>query len=875
MFLFPLLGVAQSVEFIAESSYWPALVGPVFGTLESTGSPDNGGLISLFLKNDHPASGDEITDVKVYAGTQELPVDGWRSWPVIIAPGGGTSFLNIKGGTNAFSTGQNLTVQVTTTGGQVLSKSIQTETTSVKLVNIVPSQEMNRLFFYLRNDGQEDFLVSRLHLNEWEFEVGISPELSVVGSTPVIKPSATLILSLSLPFIVSENFPLSARVRSQRLSGGPLEWTTHGVRLVAAHFPLGSWHSSAFNPENMTGRHRLRTLALNSMHGPGNPQLMQDGVNRFFIRTVWEPSFGDPFNPALGAATVSAHSATDYVHVWSVDDEPDLNNKPIPEQIEKSWVYWQNDPNTPSYVNLASQKKYQRYGWHTDVVSMDHYTSPAAPNVIPNSWIPFIGRVGSLREALEYSEYLKYNLEPRRTWSWSQLAGSVWSYPPKDFEVNYQFWAHIMGGAKGIHWFVAQSNTQANYPEQWNEAFKLTRQLNPVKNLILYGEPLKIVQTDNNKTDSRALVGPDAMVVMAANNDATFNYNVGALQWNAVSNAHPFWIQFTVPDWISIDQIYEAVPDGKIPVQGLESFGNRTYRITGNIHKESRVFVFAKNDDQAPGAPQGLQMADFFNDEEFVLSWKEPWDNFGVAGYEVFADNILLDSVSHPIYTVKEGVSICEVNQFKVRAYDASGNLSAFDTFSPILVPSQVQPQIVAQPLDAWVTEGQDTLFEVIATGSEVMYDWFMSTDDGLSWTEVQNDGMFSGANTPQLRISAVPAALHNTLFRCRVNAFCNDLADTSLDGRLRVVGVSLEESAHADWQIFPNPTASGVFIDGFSGQNLTRISVLNPEGKVLIRNEEPSSGLVYLSLDGLAPGLYFISVTDPRGTHVQKVIKH
>ncbi len=869
---------AQQVQFVDEYSFLKASWGQEFGNLEDTNNPDLGGLISLFLRNSDPNSTDKVVQVRAFSGSQEIEIDGWRCWPEEI-PSTSTvnnvSFLNIKGIVAGLGENSSVDIEVTLESGSILTKTIENVTPKVKLANIMPNQQMNKLYIYFRNDGTQNFSLNQLNINNWNMEVGNTPELQIIGGINAIEPKGTLIIELTYPFSLTVNTPLSIRAKFTNLVSNETQWTTAGVRLVPSEFPLGSWHSSAFNPDNLAGRHNLRELGINTLHGPGNPNLMAQAHSKYFMRTIWEPNFGNPFNAAIGAQTVFANAGQPFINAWSVDDEPDLNGKEISEQLSKSLVYWKNDPSTPSYVNLCVQKKYQRYGWHTDIVAMDHYTSPAAPNVIPLSWIPVIGRIGSLREALEYSDYLKYNLEPRRTWTWSQLAGNVWNYPPLDFEVNYQFWAHLMGGAKGLEWFVAQANTKNNFSEQWNEAVKLIRQLNPIKNQILYAEPVKIVQTNTNRIDSRALVSKDAMIVIVANNDATYNFSLSTQRWNGVSNPNNFVIEFTVPHWINIEQSYQALSGIKSPIQNLEDLGNRKYRISGNIHKEGLVFVFAKNDTQAPDAPTGLNIAHFFNDEDFVLSWKEPFDDFGINKYEIFADDSMITEVYHPIFFAKNSINYCDVNIWKVRALDASGNISDFNTYQPVIEITDIAPEILTQPSNASVSLGQDTSFTIVANGNFLMYNWYYSLDDGNTWIKILDNQTFSGAKTSQLNISNTPETLHNALFKGIVREFCTDLIVESNPAKLIISNLGAQEISPKNIIIYPNPAGDFIQISGLQSDEPMQIKIWGIQGNLMqIVQKSTTSGVLHLDINTLDAGIYFLEMKSENYFGVKKFVK-
>lgn len=73
---------------------------------------------------------------------------------------------------------------------------------------------------------------------------------------------------------------------------------------------------------------------------------------------------------------------------------------------------------------------------------------------------------------------------------------------------------------------------------------------------------------------------------------------------------------------------------------------------------------------------------------------------------------------------------------------------------------------ITSQPTPVYVTEGQNAVFTVGATGSVVSYQWLYSSDSGKSWNNVSA----SGANTNTLTLYNVNSGLDGYYYKCLVN---------------------------------------------------------------------------------------------------------
>ncbi len=75
------------------------------------------------------------------------------------------------------------------------------------------------------------------------------------------------------------------------------------------------------------------------------------------------------------------------------------------------------------------------------------------------------------------------------------------------------------------------------------------------------------------------------------------------------------------------------------------------------------------------------------------------------------------------------------------------------------------------QPLNSSILPGGNTSFSVTATGSVSGYQWYQSTN-GVTFSPLVNDAVFSGVSSATLTVTNAPEALNNTYYRCVVSAF-------------------------------------------------------------------------------------------------------
>ncbi len=91
--------------------------------------------------------------------------------------------------------------------------------------------------------------------------------------------------------------------------------------------------------------------------------------------------------------------------------------------------------------------------------------------------------------------------------------------------------------------------------------------------------------------------------------------------------------------------------------------------------------------------------------------------------------------------------------------------LSETITIEPCCTPAT----ITTQPKDSTVCEGNNATFTVEATGTSLAYQWQVSTDAGLNWTDLTNVGVYSGVSTNTLTITGATGALNGNQYRVEI----------------------------------------------------------------------------------------------------------
>lgn len=190
-------------------------------------------------------------------------------------------------------------------------------------------------------------------------------------------------------------------------------------------------------------------------------------------------------------------------------------------------------------------------------------------------------------------------------------------------------------------------------------------------------------------------------------------------------------------------------------------------------------------------------------------------------------------------------------------SYPTVGCTSAA-TLVPVTV--NIPVAITAQPVNAVVCTDKVTSFSVTVTGTSPAHNWQYSTQNGNpgTWVTISNGGVFSGANTATLTISAPPVSMNGWLFRDSVKGAAPCGAAISFNARLTVN---------------PLPTiviAASPYKRLFPGLKTTISSTVTPAAATYtwLRNGAAVGGAtgssVIVDVDGL--GDYTLRVTDVNG---------
>ncbi len=105
---------------------------------------------------------------------------------------------------------------------------------------------------------------------------------------------------------------------------------------------------------------------------------------------------------------------------------------------------------------------------------------------------------------------------------------------------------------------------------------------------------------------------------------------------------------------------------------------------------------------------------------------------------------------------------------WRVQSIDQGFSASAFTEEASFEMPDAIN--IVTQPSDAEVCENGDTLFGLVAEGTNLTYQWQVSLE---GWEDLQNDDVYQNVNSDTLRIIGAVSDITETQYRCKITCDC------------------------------------------------------------------------------------------------------
>ena len=279
-----------------------------------------------------------------------------------------------------------------------------------------------------------------------------------------------------------------------------------------------------------------------------------------------------------------------------------------------------------------------------------------------------------------------------------------------------------------------------------------------------------------------------------------------------------------------------------------------------------------------PGAPQpfltGLNLTIPPNATYGIIVQALLGGGFNLAYSTIAAGNYVFSAGGCDIVTGTNigygGVNIPAAPTFTPRGFIGSvgftASVSACTSPGRTVIVTVNQPlAITTQPTDAAVCTDKVASFTAAVTGTSPTHNWQVSINNGNTWSNVANGGVYAGANTGTLTITAPPVSMNGYLYRDSVST---TVCAPAFSNRVKLTVNPLPAiviSASPYKKLFP-------------GLTTTLFSTVTPAASTYtwLRNgiavPGATAGSLLVGVDGL--GDYTLRVTDVNGcTNLSNVV--
>lgn len=190
-------------------------------------------------------------------------------------------------------------------------------------------------------------------------------------------------------------------------------------------------------------------------------------------------------------------------------------------------------------------------------------------------------------------------------------------------------------------------------------------------------------------------------------------------------------------------------------------------------------------------------------------------------------------------------------------------------TSDPIPVAIVAPVSITSQPMITTICEGEQASIEVVATGTDMTYQWYLGS------TQLENSTNLSGVTTSVLTItSAVLADAGN--YRCEIASACETTISSDEAALTVEECLGLLDELSEDLSIYPNPTKGRFTVDlGQASSSAISATIYSIGGQVMsLENVKLKSKTSSFDISELPNGVYVIVLTTNEGVLQRQMVK-
>lgn len=141
--------------------------------------------------------------------------------------------------------------------------------------------------------------------------------------------------------------------------------------------------------------------------------------------------------------------------------------------------------------------------------------------------------------------------------------------------------------------------------------------------------------------------------------------------------------------------------------------------------------------------------------------------NSGTGFINVTNDGVYSGTTTTTLTIAQSGITTALAG-YKYRCVVGTCTPSVLSSEATLTV--ETPPTFTTQPLGATVCEGMDASFSVVASGTNIQYQWQESISGG-AYTSITDTGVYSGASSSMLTLSGVTTAFSGRQYRCVISS--------------------------------------------------------------------------------------------------------
>lgn len=242
---------------------------------------------------------------------------------------------------------------------------------------------------------------------------------------------------------------------------------------------------------------------------------------------------------------------------------------------------------------------------------------------------------------------------------------------------------------------------------------------------------------------------------------------------------------------LNFSNVNPAFHSGTVRCVVRDACGSVTQAVSGvaslNVFSNLSITSQPVNRDICPGSSTTFSVTSAAQNGSLSYAW-DVSSNGGVS-WSALSNAGIYSGVTSATLTLTNATTAYQSYQYRVRVNDACGSVTAVTSNAATLTfksPVVINTQPVAQS----ICPNGNASFTVAATAGNgsLSYQWQVSTNAGLSWNNVTNGGIYSGATASTLNLTSVTPAYTSYQYRAVVSDDCGVVNQVTSAPRLLIV---------------------------------------------------------------------------------------